>query len=405
MLSTLMEQIGIHPFWAQLLLLLVIIYFGIRFGGVALGLLGGLGITLLAFLFGVAPGKPPIDVILIIIAVVTTSATLEATGALNLIVRLAEKLLRRHPERVTYLAPICTFSLTMLVGTGHAVYPLLPVIYDVAYSKGIRPERPMAIASVASQMGITASPVSAALATVVAIAATHHVAISVPQVLCVTVPSCIVGMLVAATWSLKRGKDLADDPDFQARMQDPKMREYIEGGSHSVLGEAVSSQARSALTIFLLGIVAIVCLASVAQPLLPLDAKGQPLTMVPVIQFVMLAAGALILFFTGVKPKAISDSKVFNAGMIAVVMIMGIAWMSDTVISGNKGYITDLLKAEVERHPWTFALAMFAFSAFLKSQAATLTVMLPLGFALGLSLIHSSERTRPLYIPYAVFSL
>ena len=163
------------------------------------------------------------------------------------------------------------------------------------------------------------------------------------------------------------------------------MREYIEGGSHSVLGEAVSSQARSALTIFLLGIVAIVCLASVAQPLLPLDAKGQPLTMVPVIQFVMLAAGALILFFTGVKPKAISDSKVFNAGMIAVVMIMGIAWMSDTVISGNKGYITDLLKAEVERHPWTFALAMFAFSAFLKSQAATLTVMLPLGFALGLS--------------------
>ena len=258
MLSTLMQQMGIHPFWAQLLLLLVIIYFGIRFGGVALGLLGGLGITLLAFLFGVAPGKPPIDVILIIIAVVTTSATLEATGALNLIVRLAEKLLRRHPERVTYLAPICTFSLTMLVGTGHAVYPLLPVIYDVAYSKGIRPERPMAIASVASQMGITASPVSAALATVVAIAATHHVAISVPQVLCVTVPSCIIGMLVAATWSLKRGKELADDPDFQARMQDPKMREYIEGGSHSVLGEAVSSQARSALTIFLLGIVAIV---------------------------------------------------------------------------------------------------------------------------------------------------
>ena len=385
MLSTLMQQMGIHPFWAQLLLLLVIIYFGIRYGGVALGLLGGLGITLLAFLFGVAPGKPPIDVILIIIAVVTTSATLEATGALNLIVRLAEKLLRRHPERVTYLAPICTFSLTMLVGTGHAVYPLLPVIYDVAYSKGIRPERPMAIASVASQMGITASPVSAALATVVAIAATHHVAISVPQVLCVTVPSCIIGMLVAATWSLKRGKDLADDPDFQARMQDPRMREYIEGGSHSVLGEAVSSQARSALTIFLLGIVAIVCLASVAQPLLPLDAKGQPLTMVPVIQFVMLAAGALILFFTGVKPKAISDSKVFNAGMIAVVMIMGIAWMSDTVISGNKGYITDLLKAEVERHPWTFALAMFTFSAFLKSQAATLTVMLPLGFALGLS--------------------
>ncbi|MDO4232528.1 MAG: anaerobic C4-dicarboxylate transporter, partial [Lautropia sp.] len=324
MLNEVLTQAGMHPFWAQLILLLIIIYFGIRFGGVALGLLGGLGITLLAFFFGVAPGKPPVDVILIILAVVTTSATLEATGALNLIVRLAEKLLRRHPERVTYLAPICTFTLTMLVGTGHAVYPLLPVIYDVAYSKGIRPERPMAVASVASQMGITASPVSAALATVVAIAATNHVDITVPQVLMVTVPSCFIGMLVAATWSLKRGKDLADDPEFQAKMQDPSMREYIEGGAASVLNETVTKQARQALTVFLLGIAAIVFLASYGKGLLPLDEKGKALTMVPVIQFIMLAAGAVILFITGVKPKSISDSKVFNAGMVAVVMILGI---------------------------------------------------------------------------------
>ncbi|MDO4905912.1 MAG: anaerobic C4-dicarboxylate transporter [Lautropia sp.] len=384
-MDALLSQAGIHPFWAQLALLLVIIYFGIRYGGVALGLLGGFGITVLAFLFGVAPGKPPIDVILIILAVVTTSATLEATGALNLIVRLAETLLRRHPERVTYLAPVCTFTLTMLVGTGHAVYPLLPVIYDVAYSKGIRPERPMAVASVASQMGITASPVSAALATVVAIAATNHVDVSVPQVLAVTVPSCLIGMLVAATWSLRRGKDLADDPEFQEKMKDPAMREYIEGGAASVLNEVVSVQAKRALAVFLLGIVTIVFLASAGKDLLPLDEKGKALTMVPVIQFIMLAAGAIILFITGVKPKSISDSKVFNAGMVAVVMILGIAWMSDTVISGNKGYITDLLKAQVEAYPWTFALAMFVFSAFLKSQAATLTVMLPLGFALGLS--------------------
>lgn len=384
-MNELLGQIGIHPFWAQLVLLLIIIYFGIRYGGVALGLLGGLGITILVFAFGVLPGKPPIDVILIILAVVTTSATLEATGALNLIVRMAEKLLRRHPERVTYLAPLCTFFLTMLVGTGHAVYPLLPVIYDVAYSKGIRPERPMAVASVASQMGITASPVSAALATVVAIAATNHVDITVPQVLAVTIPSCLIGVLAAATWSLKRGKDLADDPVFQAKLKDPSMREYIEGGSHSVLDQAVTPDAKKALTLFVLGIVSIVLLASVAKPALPLDAKGKVLSMVPVIQFIMLAAGALVLFFTSVKSKQISDSKVFNAGMVAVIMIMGIAWMSDTVISGNKGYITDMLKAQVEAYPWSFALAMFVFSAFLKSQAATLSVMLPLGFALGLS--------------------
>ena len=384
-MNTLLETLNLHPFWAQLILLLIIIYFGIRYGGVALGLLGGFGVSLLVFGFDALPGKPPVDVILIILAVVTTSATLEATGALNLIVRLAEKLLRRHPEHVTFLAPFTTFGLTMLVGTGHAVYPLLPVIYDVAYSKGIRPERPMAVAAVASQMGITASPVSAALGTVVAIAATNHVDITVPQVLMVTIPACLVGVFIASLYSLKRGKELSQDPEFLAKMQDPAMREYIEGGQHSVLGEKVSNDAKVALTLFVAGIIAIIFLATYGKGLLPLDEKGKPVSMVLVIQFTMLAAGAVILFCTKVKPKAISDSKVFNAGMVAVVMIFGIAWMSDTVISGNKDYITAMLEGVVREHPWTFALAMFAFSAFLKSQAATLTVMLPLGFALGLS--------------------
>ena len=155
-------------FYIEMLMMLVIIYFGIRFGGVALGLLGGLGVTLLVFIFGLVPGKPPVDVMLIILAVVTTSATLEATGALNLIVRMAEKVLRKNPKYVVFLAPVSTFALTMLVGTGHACYPLLPVIYDVSYRQGIRPERPMAISSVAAQMGITASPIAAAAAAVAA---------------------------------------------------------------------------------------------------------------------------------------------------------------------------------------------------------------------------------------------
>lgn len=371
-------------FWIQLAILLVIIYFGIRYGGVALGLLGGLGVSILVFVFGVVPGHPPINVMLIILAVVTTSATLEATGALNLIVQFAEKLLRRHPERVTYLAPISTFVLTTLVGTGHAVYPLLPVIYDVAYSKGIRPERPMAIASVASQMGITASPISAATAATIAITAANDSPVSLVQILAVTIPACFIGMLVAATWSLKRGKELAEDPQFIAKMQDPKMRAYIEGGQHSVLGEKITKEAKYALSLFVLGIVAIIMLAMFAKELLPVMDNGKPVSMSTVIQFVMLAVGAIILFVTNIRPKQISDSNVFNAGMVAVIMIFGIAWMSETVISANKTYITDLISGLVRSYPWAFAVAMFAFSAFLKSQAATLTIMLPLGFALGL---------------------
>ncbi len=383
-MAELFSNLPIHVFWIHLALLLVIIYFGIRYGGVALGLLGGLGVTILAFVFGVVPGDPPVSVMLIILAVVTTSATLEATGALNLIVRLAEKVLRKNPNHVVYLAPITTFLLTTLVGTGHAVYPLLPVIYDVAYSKGIRPERPMAVASIASQMGITASPISAATAATIAITATNNAPVSMMQILTVTIPACFIGMLVAATWSLKRGKDLAKDPEFLAKMADPEMRAYIEGGQHSVLGEKVSKQAKQSLTLFLLGIVAIIIVAMFSKELLPITEKGKPVSMSVTIQFVMLAVGAIILFITNVKPKAISDSKVFNAGMIAVIMIFGIAWMSDTVIVHNKTYITDMISSTVNQHPWTFALAMFFFSAFLKSQAATLTVMLPLGFALGL---------------------
>jgi len=368
-------------FYAEMLLMLGIIYFGIRFGGVALGLLGGLGVTLLVFIFGLVPGKPPVDVMLIILAVVTTSATLEATGALNLIVRMAEKVLRKNPKYVVFLAPVSTFALTMLVGTGHACYPLLPVIYDVSYRQGIRPERPMAISSVAAQMGITASPIAAAAAAVIGVSAKAGIHIGLIEILRVTIPAGVIGMLLAATWSLNRGEELNKDPEYLAKMQDPEMRKFIEGEMATTLNEKVSKEAKTSLTVFIAAIVAIVLLA-IFPNLLPLD-NGKPISMSIVIQFVIFAAGAVILFLTKVKPKSISDSKVFNAGMIAVIMIFGIAWMSDTVIEGNKPYIISLISGMVKAHPWTFAMAMFFFSAFLKSQAATLIVMLPLGFALG----------------------
>jgi anaerobic C4-dicarboxylate transporter DcuB len=318
---------------------------------------------------------------LIILAVVTTSATLEATGALNLIVRMAEKVLRKNPKYVVFLAPVSTFALTMLVGTGHACYPLLPVIYDVSYRQGIRPERPMAISSVAAQMGITASPIAAAAAAVIGVSAKAGIHIGLIEILRVTIPAGVIGMLLAALWSMNRGKDLNKDPEYLAKMQDPEMRKFIEGEMATTLNDKVSKEAKTSLTVFIAAIVAIVLLA-IFPNLLPLD-NGKPISMSIVIQFVIFAAGAVILFLTKVKPKSISDSKVFNAGMIAVIMIFGIAWMSDTVIEGNKPYIISLISAMVKAHPWTFAMAMFFFSAFLKSQAATLIVMLPLGFALG----------------------
>lgn len=374
-----------YIFLAQMLLLLVIIYFGIKHGGVSLGLMGGLGVAILVFVFGSIPGKPPVDVMLIILAVVTTSSTLEASGALGLIVKFTEKILRKNPNQIVFLAPMSTFFLTMLVGTGHALYPLLPVIYDVAYKQKIRPERPMAIASVASQMGITASPIAAATAAMIGIATKADVGISLIEIMRVTIPACFLGMMLAALWSLKRGKELSEDPEYLAKMQDPKMREYIEGDlANDPADRVFGKDAKTALVLFFLGILAIIIIAIFPKQILPLDDEGKPVAMTVVLQFVMLAVGAIIIFCTSIKAKEVSDSKVFNAGMVAVIMIFGIAWMSETVISNNESYLLSLIKETVNERPWTFAIAMFLVSMFLKSQAAVITVMMPIGFALGL---------------------
>ena len=367
-------------FFVHMLLLLTVIFVGIRHGGVAFGLLGGLGVSVLAFVFGIAPGTPPINVMLIILAVVAASATLEATGGLKLLVRYAEKLLRKHPNQIVFLGPLCTYSLTVLVGTGHSVYPLLPVIYDVAYKKGIRPERPLAVATIASQMGITASPIAAAAAVVIATSMENNLDISLVDVLLVTIPSTLIGVLVAAAWSLNRGKDLDKDPEFQARMQDEDFRNsLLDSEVESSDSNHNDSTAKKGLSIFLLGILSVIALAMFSEQLLPEGVK-----MSVAIQFMMLSVGAVILLATKIDPKKIVHSNVFIAGMTAVIIIFGIAWLSDTIIGHHKAYLIESVSDIVHAHPWSFAIAMFTASVFLKSQAATLTIMLPLGFSLGI---------------------
>jgi anaerobic C4-dicarboxylate transporter DcuB len=373
-------------FWIQFLLVLGAILLGIRRGGVALGLIGGLGVAVLTFFFRANPSEPPIAVMLIILAVVTASATLQVAGGLDYLVQLAERLLRAHPRYVTILAPLCTFTLTMAVGTGHAVYALLPVIADVALRTRVRPERPMAIASVASQMGITASPVAAAVTTFLAFSAKAGQPVSLFDILKITIPAGIVGVLVAALWSLKRGTELYQDQDFLARLEDPEFKKALDV-QVTTLGKEIPLKAKLSVVLFFAGVATIVLLALDQDffrlGLLP-KADGKPLAMTTVVQIVMLAFGAFILFATNVKAAEIARSSVFTAGMIAVVSIFGIAWMSDTFVMANKAFLVEKIKAMVQFAPWTFAIAMFAVSAFVKSQAATLTIMIPFGYALGL---------------------
>ena len=369
-------------FWIQFILVLGAVLIGIRRGGVALGLIGGLGVSLLVIGFRSSPSEPPIAVMLIILAVVTASATLQVAGGLDYLVQLTEKLLRAHPKYVTILAPLSTFFLTVCVGTGHAVYALLPVIADVAFKTGIRPERPMASSSGASQMGITASPVAAAVTFFLGFAAKAGYPVTLIDILSVTMPAGVIGLLTAALWSFNRGKDLDKDPEYQARLQDPEFRKALDVNV-TTLDKKISKAAKISVALFFTGVGTIILFA-VYPHLLPLNAAGKTVPMTTVVQFVMLAYGAFIMFAADVKAKDIAHSSVFIAGMIAVVSIFGIAWMSDTFIAANKKFLVDNIGIMVKIAPWTFAIATFCISAFVKSQAATLAITLPLGLALGL---------------------
>jgi anaerobic C4-dicarboxylate transporter DcuB len=368
----------------QVAVILACLFYGARKGGVALGLLGGIGIVIMTFVFGLKPGKPPVDVMLTIIAVVAASATLQASGGLEVMLKGAEKVLRRNPKYVSILAPFTTCVLTMLCGTGHVVYTMLPIIYDVAIKNGIRPERPMAASSISSQMGILASPVSVAVVALVAFLAKAPVGghvIDFVQVLSITIPSTLAGVLMIGFFSWFRGKDLDLDPEFQARIADPEQRKIIYGDSATLMDKTLSSSQWTAMWIFLSAI-AVVAIMGAFQSLRPL-VDGKPLSMVLSIQMFMLLAGALIILFTKTDPSSIGKTEVFRAGMIAVVAVFGIAWMADTVFEANLPVLKAALTELVKTKPWTYAIALLLVSKLVNSQAAAVSAMVPVGLAIG----------------------
>jgi len=368
----------------QLAVILICLFYGARKGGVALGLLGGIGIVIMTFVFGLTPGKPPIDVMLTIIAVVAASSTLQASGGLEVMLMGAEKLLRRNPRYVSILAPFTTATLTMLCGTGHVVYTMLPIIYDIAIKNGIRPERPMAASSIASQMGILASPVSVAIVSLVAFLAkvpvNGHI-IDFIQVLSITIPSTLTGVLMIGIFSWFRGKDLEDDPVFQARIADPVQRQIVYGESATLMGKILSRDQWIAMWIFI-GSIAMVAIMGAFPVLRPL-VNGKPLSMVLSIQMFMLLAGALIIMLTKTDPTTIGKTEVFRAGMIAVVAVFGIAWMADTVFDAHLEELKVVLTELVRTKPWTYAVALLLVSKLVNSQAAAISAMVPVGLAIG----------------------
>lgn len=379
----------------ELLVVLAALYVGSRYGSLALGAISGIGLFILVLCVGMKPGNPPTDVIYIIIAAITCAGMMHAAGGMDWLIQLAEKLLRKHPNQIIFLAPLCTFFLTVLVGTGHVVYTLMPIIADISLKKGIRPERPCAVASIASQVGITCSPISAAVASFVVISGANGFDVNNVQVVAITIPSCLCGILMAALVSYKRGKDLDKDPEFQARLADPETKAYMYGSNASVLDKQVSKEAKISVFIFL-GAIALIVFYSLMQiaghdirpqyitKLADGSEKTSRLGMNLIIQIVLITAAAIMIIFAKASPKKAVSGAVWQSGMVAVVAIYGIAWLADTYFSNYLPVIESGLKGIVERFPWTIAFAFFAVSVLINSQGATLVAMLPLAYKLGI---------------------
>lgn len=381
--------------WLELLVVLAAIFVGARLGGIALGVMGGLGLAVLTFGFHLQPTSPPIDVMLMIAAVVTAAGVLQAAGGLDYLVGLAERILRRNPDRITFLGPIVTYVFTLFAGTGHVAYSVLPVIAEVARETGVRPERPMSISVIASQQAITASPISAATVALLGMlttgAAGQGLKIQLIDILEVCIPSTLVGVLLAAFVANRMGRDLGKDPEYMGRVSRglapaPGREALAAADGGAPVRAKAPAGAKFAVWIFLAAAIAVVLFGSfpALRPEWKTAAGVTKLGMPLAIEMVMLSAAALMVLVCRVNVAKVATGSVFVAGVQAVIAIFGIAWMGDTFFQGNMEVLGGGIKGMVTAAPWLFALALFVLSVLLYSQAATVRALMPLGVALGL---------------------
>ncbi|HOF31795.1 MAG TPA: anaerobic C4-dicarboxylate transporter [Burkholderiaceae bacterium] len=364
----------------QFLVVLAAIWMGARSSGIGLGLWGAVGLMVLVAGFGINPTSPPIDVMLIILAVIMAASVMEAAGGIDFLVRIAERIIRANPKYVTIVAPLTTWTFTFVAGTGHIVYPLLPVIYETAHRSGIRPERPMAVATIASQQAITASPVAAATAAMIGLFAEKGMTQwGLPQILMVCVPATLTGVVAAAIVSMFVGKDLKDDPEYQARLAAGQIPAPQADTSRTPLKPG----ARLSAFIFLAG-VALVVLFGFFPSLRQLPGAKSPLAMPIVIEILMMSVAALMLLLTKVPVDEVPKTATLRAGVVAVIGIFGLAWLGDSFIAANKDVIVPAIGDWAKVAPWTFAFGLFLASVLLYSQAATTRALMPLGIALGI---------------------
>ena len=370
----------------QLCIVLALIFIGARVGGIGLGIYGMVGVFILVFIFGMHPGKVPIDVMLIIASVITATAALQAAGGLDYLVGLAAKFLRKHPTHITYYGPLTTWLFCLVAGTAHTSYSLLPIISEIAKNSKIRPERPMTVATIAASLGITGSPMSAATAAVISTDLLGGQGIELKDVLLICIPASLIAILVSAFVQNRVGKELEDDPEYQRRVREGLINPEAEAKAMQQMEQSPNPRAKWSVVAFLLGVVLVVIFGSVPslRPSFEADGVVTQLSMPETIEILMMSIAALILIVGKASVKKAVSGNIFGAGMNAMISIFGIAWMGDTFFNGNIEFFKSHIADIVTQYPFLFSVALFIMSIMLFSQAATVRTLFPLGMGLGI---------------------
>ncbi|KDN29547.1 C4-dicarboxylate ABC transporter [Vibrio fortis] len=362
----------------ELFVVLLFIFLGARIGGIGIGFAGGAGVIALSLILGVPTSQSfiPIDVILIIMSVITAIAAMQVAGGMDWLVQIAENFLRKHPERITFYAPIVTFLMTLMAGTGHTAFSTLPVIAEVAKGQGVRPSRPLSIAVVASQIAITASPISAAVVAFAAMLAPFGV--DYLTLLMVCIPTTFIACMVGAVVANYMGSELKDDPVYQERLEKGLIKLATEEKRE------ILPTAKKATYIFLAAIGFVVCYAAAISSSVGLI-ENPALGRNEAIMSVMLAAAAAIVLFTKIDAAKISSAPTFRSGMTACVCVLGVAWLGSTFVNAHVAEIKDVAGALLSDYPWMLALVLFFASMLLYSQGATTVALMPAALAIGVA--------------------
>ena len=374
-------------FWLQFITVIVAIAIGAKWGGLGLAGGGGIGLFVLVFFLGMAPGSPPINVLLIMAAVLICVSILQGSGGLDLLVGVAERLLRRNPNHITFMGPLVCYFFTLLCGTGYIAFSVFPVIAEVAISARVRPERPLTMSVVGAQAAITGSPLSAASALMIGTLAAKGVAPF--QIFAVAIPACLAAVLVGCAFMYKKGLELQNDPEFQRRLAageftTPPAADPTAGQS---LMDRFSPESRRAVILFLIGLAVVVFFGTFPQLLPTWEKAGkiQRMSIPHMVQIIMLCFAGLIMVLAKVEPKKLASGSVFRSGLIGMCAVYGIAWMTSTFFNFYKPLFVQEFGQFIQSYPIVFAVALFFLSSVLFSQGATLAALLPVGIALNIA--------------------